>query len=263
MNIIVCIKRVPETTEADVSIDPSGRDIDKSGLVFDLNEWDRYAVEEAILLKEKLGGKVLVVSMGGEESNESLRKSLAMGADDAIRLTDSAFHGSDGFATAKILAEAIRKMPFDLILTGTQSEDDGYGQVGVALAELLGIPHASLVNRIEAENEKVRVHRELEGGLEEVFEIDLPALLTIQTGINEPRYVSIMGIRKVAKKEIKTLGASDLNLKAEEVGLSGSDIQLDKVFFPSVGEGAMMLQGKPEELALKISDVLRDKGGLT
>jgi len=185
-----------------------------------------------------------------------------MGADDAIRLTDPAFDGSDGFVTAKILAEAIRKIPHDLILTGTQAEDDGYGQVGVVLAELLGIPHAALVNRLEVQDKKVKVHRELEGGLEEVYQIDLPAVLTIQTGINEPRYVSIMGIRKVAKKEIKTLGASDLNLKAEEVGLSGSDIQLEKIFLPPVGEGAEMLEGKPEEIASKVFDILKDKGGL-
>jgi len=263
MNIIVCIKRVPETTDADVFIDKSGKDIDKSGLVFDLNEWDSYAIEEAILLKEKLGGTVTVISMGGEDSNESLRKCLAMGADDAIRLTDPAFQGSDGFATAKVLAEAIRKIPYDLILTGTQAEDDGYGQVGVVLAELLGILHAALVNHIEVQDKKVKAHRELEGGLEEVVEIDLPAVLTIQTGINEPRYVSIMGIRKVAKKEIKTFRASDLNLKADEVGLSGSDTRLEKVFLPPVGEGAEILEGKPEELALKVFDILKDKGGLS
>ena len=160
------------------------------------------------------------------------------------------------------MSEAIRKIPDDLILTGTQAEDDGYGQVGVVLAELLGIPHAALVTRLEAQDKKVKVHRELEGGLEEVCEIDLPAVLTIQTGINEPRYVSIMGIRKVAKKEIKTFGVSDLNLKAEEVGLSGSDIQLEKIFLPPVGEGAEMLEGKPEEVALKVFDILKDKGGL-
>jgi electron transfer flavoprotein beta subunit len=263
MNIIVCIKRVPETTDADVFIDKSGKDIDKSGLVFDLNEWDSYAIEEAILLKERLGGTVTVISMGGEDSNESLRKCLAMGADDAIRLTDPVFNGSDGSATAKVLAEAIRKIPYDLILTGAQAEDDGYGQVGVVLAELLEIPHAALVNRIEVQDKKLKAHRELEGGLEEVVEIDLPALLTIQTGINEPRYVSIMGIRKVAKKEIKTFGASDLNLKADEVGFSGSDIRLEKIFLPPVGEGAEILEGKPEELALKVSEILKDKGGLS
>ena len=263
MNIIVCIKRVPETTDADIFIDKSGKDIDKSGLVFDLNEWDSYAIEEAIQLKEKLGGTVTVLSMGGEDTNESIRKCLAMGADDAIRLSDPAFAGSDGFATAKVLAEAIRKIPYDLILSGTQAEDDGYGQVGVALAELLGVPHAALVNHIEVQDKKMKVHRELEGGLEEVFEIDLPALFTIQTGINEPRYVSIMGIRKVAKKEIKALGAKDLNLKAEEVGLSGSDIRLEKVFLPPVGEGAEMLEGKPEDVARKVFEILKDKGGLT
>jgi len=119
-----------------------------------------------------------------------------------------------------------------------------------------------VVNRIEVQDKKVKVHRELEGGLEEVFEIDLPALLTIQTGINEPRYVSIMGIRKVAKKEIKAFGASDLNLNPKEVGVSGSDIRLEKIFLPPVGEGAEMLEGKPEEIATKVFEILKDKGGL-
>jgi electron transfer flavoprotein beta subunit len=263
MNIIVCVKRVPETADADVIIDKSGKDIEKGGLVFDLNEWDNYALEEAILLKEKMGGTVTVLSMGGEESNESLRKCLAMGADDAVRLTDPAFAGSDGFATARVLAEAIRKIPYDLVFTGVQAEDDGFGQVGVALAEILGVPHVSLVNSLGIQDKKVNAHRELEGGLEEVVEVDLPAVLTIQTGINQPRYVSIMGIRKVAKKEIKTFGVSDLNLKTEEVGLSGSYIQLEKIFLPPVGEGAQMLEGKSEEIASKVFDILKEKGGLT
>jgi electron transfer flavoprotein beta subunit len=263
MNIIVCIKRVPETTEADIFVDKSGKDIDKSGLVFDLNEWDSYAIEEAIQVKEKAGGTVTVLSMGGEDSSESLRKCLAMGADEAIRLTDPAFDGSDGLATARILAGAIRKIPYDLIFAGTQAEDDGYGQVGVALAKLLGIPHASLINRLEIQDRKVKVNRELEGGLEEVVEVNLPAVLTIQTGINEPRYVSIMGIRKVAKKEIKAYGGPDLNLKPDEVGVPGSDIRLEKVFLPPVGESAEMLEGKPEEIAGKVFNILKDKGGLT
>jgi electron transfer flavoprotein beta subunit len=263
MNIIVCVKRVPETADADVIIDKSGKDIERSGLVFDLNEWDNYAIEEAIMLKEKMGGTVTVISMGGEDSNESLRKCLAMGADDAVRLTDAAFVGSDGFATAKVLAEAVRKIPYDLVFAGVQAEDDGFGQVGVTLAEILGIPHVSLVNSLELQDKKMKVHRELEGGLEEVVEVDLPAVLTIQTGINQPRYVSIMGIRKVAKKEIKALGVSDLNLKAEEVGVPGSYIQLEKIFLPPVGEGAQILDGKPEEIASKVFGILKDKGGLT
>src|SRR4030043_384381 len=195
MNITVCVKRVPETADADVIIDKSGKDIEKGGLVFDLNEWDNYAIEEAILLKEKMGGTVTVLSMGGEESNETLRKCLAMGADDAVRLTDPAFAGSDGFATARVLGGAGRKIPYDLVFTGGQAEDDGFGQVGGALAEILGIPHVSLVNSLEVQDKKVKAHRELEGGLEEVVEVDLPAVLTIQTGITQPRYVLIRVLR--------------------------------------------------------------------
>ena len=262
MNIIVCVKRVPETAEADLMIDKTGKDVMKSGLVFDLNEWDSYAIEEAIRLKEKQGGHVTVISMGGEEANECLRKCLAMGADDAVRLTDAVFEGADGYATARVLAESIRKLPFDLVLTGTQAEDDGYGQVGGALAELLGIPHATVVNHIEAEAEKLRVHRELEGGLEEILDIDLPALLTIQTGINEPRYVSIMGIRKVAKKEIKVFGAADLTLVANETGFLGSDTRIENISFPPTSEGAKMIEGNPEEVALNVLNVLKDKGAL-
>lgn len=262
MNIVVCVKRVPETADADVTIDKSGKDIEKAGLAFDLNEWDSYAIEEAIALKEKFGGTVTVMTLGGEESNETLRKCLAMGADEALRLTDPAFAGSDAFATARALAEAIRPIPYDLVLTGVQAEDDGYGQVGGVLAQLLGIPHASLVCRLEIQDRKVRAHRELEGGLEEVVEVDLPALLTIQTGINQPRYVSIMGIRKVAKKEIKVLGTKDLHLDAAEVGLSGSDLRLEELFLPPVGEGAQILEGNVEEVSLKVLDILKDKGGL-
>lgn len=262
MNIIVCVKRVPETTEVDLTVDKSGKEINKSGLVFDLNEWDSYAIEEAVSLKEKQGGTVTVITLGSEESNESLRKCLAMGADMAFRLTDPAFEGSDGLATAKTLAAAIGSLPYDLILAGTQAEDDGFGQVGVSLAEILGIPHASLVNRIELKEKKARVHRELEGGLEEVVEIDLPAVLTVQSGINEPRYVSIMGIRKVAKKEIKPLGVSDLPLGAGDVGLLGSDIRIDQLSIPPAGKGAEWLEGKPEEIAQKVLAILKERGGL-
>ena len=262
MNILVCVKRVPETSDADLTIDRSGKDIAKSGLAFDLNEWDSYAIEEAVLLKEKHGGTVTVISLGGEESNEVLRKCLAMGADEAIRLTDPSFGGSDGYLTAKILAGAIRNIPRDLILTGTQAEDDGYGQVGVALAEMLGIPHAALVSRVETDGKKVRVHRELEGGLEEVLEIDLPAVLTVQSGLNEPRYVSIMGIRRVSKREIGVLNRSGVGLAVEEVGPSASNLYTERVFLPPASQGGVFLEGPPEEVSLRILDILKDKGGL-
>jgi electron transfer flavoprotein beta subunit len=263
MDIVVCVKRVPETAEADIVIDEAAKDIDKRGLVFDINEWDNYAVEEAILLKEKYGGTVTVISLGPQEVNDIIRRALAMGADEAIRLTDPAFEKSDGYALARILSETIRSLSYDLILTGVQAEDDGLGQVGPILAGLLGIPHAAVVNQIEGiEGKTARVHRELEAGLEEVLDIDLPAMLSIQSGINEPRYVSIMGIRKVAKKEIKALGLEDLAMKPDETGEAGSRTVIERVFLPPVGEGAQMLEGTPDSVAERVVSILKEKGGV-
>ena len=260
MDIIVCVKHVPDTAEAEVTIDPSGRDIKKEGLPFDINEWDNYAIEEALLLKEKHGGKVTVITVGPEEYNETLRKCLAKGADEAIRLYDESFKGSDGYTTAKILYSAIKNMKFDLILTGAMAGDDGYAQVGVTLAELLGVQHASLVKKVEVKDGWVRVNRELEGGLEEVVEVKLPAVLTIQTGINEPRYVSISGIRRAAKKEIKVLGLADIGLKKEEVGEEGSPTKLEKLFVPEITKKVEILSGDLSEVAAKLTNVLREKG---
>ncbi len=263
MEIIVCIKRVPETADADIVIDKRGRDIEREGLVFDINEWDSYAVEEAILLKEKYGGSVTVISMGPEEANETLRKALAMGADQAIRLTDPAFQDSDGYAIARILSRAIDPLPYDLILTGVQTEDDCYGQVGPTLAGILRIPHAAIVNKIEGiENDRARVHRELEGGLDEVIDLGLPAVLTIQSGINEPRYVSIMGIRRVAKMEIRLCDLRELSMKPDEAGEPGSMTVVERVFFPPTGEGAEILEGTTDEIADRVVSILKEKGGV-
>jgi len=260
MDIIVCVKHVPETAEAEISIDKSGKRIETADLVFDINEWDDYALEEAVLLREKLGGSVTAVTVGSEEADSTLRKCLARGADRAIRLTDEAFEGSDGFATAKILHSAIKDLPHDLILAGALAGDDGYSQVGVTLAELLGIPHATMVKKIEPTGDNVRVNRELEGGLQELVEVKLPALLTIQTGINEPRYVSIMGIRKAKKKEIKIFSLSDLDLEENNVGESGSWTTVEKMFMPPVEKEAEILEGSPDEVTSRISEILRAKG---
>lgn len=260
VDTIVCVKRVPDTAEADVVIDDTGKDIKKGDLAFDLNEWDNYAVEEAILLKEKFGGKVTAITIGGEECNDVLRRCMAKGADDAIRATDDAFEGSDAYALAKILHGIVKDMQYDLVLTGVQADDDGYGQVGVTLAEMLGVPHAAMVTNLEVEDGKARIRRELEGGLEESMEIDLPAVLTIQTGINEPRYVSIMGIRKVAKKEIFSKSAGDLGLSADDVGEAGSKTILEKLFVPPTGEVAEILEGDPPVVAEKLAGILKEKG---
>ena len=262
MEILVCVKRVPDTSEAEVVIAKDGRRIEERDLVFDINEWDKYAVEEAVLLKEKLGGSVTVVAMGPEEAEDTLRRCLATGADNAIRLTDKAFEGSDATTIARILYQAIKELKFDLVLTGAQASDDGYGQVGLVIAEFLGIPHATLVTYIEILNGKARVHRELEGGLEEVVEVHLPALFTIQTGINEPRYVSMMGIRKAAKEEIKTLGLQALGLKEEEVGESGSKVKEERLFLPPVTKETEILEGSAEDVATKLARIIKDKGGL-
>jgi electron transfer flavoprotein beta subunit len=260
MEIIVCVKQVPETAEADLKIDSTGKKIEKGGLVFDINEWDDYALEEAVRLKEKFGGTVTAVTVGLEDVGSTLRKCLARGADKAIRLTDKSFEGSDGYAIAKILHRAIKDLPFDLILTGALADDDGYMVVGPVLAEMLGIPHATMVKKLELSDNVARVNRELEGGLEEIVDMKLPAVLTIQTGINEPRYVSIMGIRKAMQKEIKVISLADLGLSENEVGEAGSWLRLEKMFVPPAEKQAEILKGSPEEVAAKIADVLKARG---
>ena len=260
MDIIVCVKHVPETAEADVRIDSTGKSIEKTGLVFDINEWDDYAVEEAVRIKEKLGGTVTVITVGSEDADSTLRKCLARGADKAIRVTDPKLEGSDGYAIAKVLSKVIKDLPHDLILTGAQAGDDGYAVVGPALAQLLGIPHATLVKKIEFKNGTAVVNRELEGGLEEIVEVKLPAVLTVQTGINEPRYVSIMGIRKAMKKEIKVLSLADIGLSENEVGEAGSWIRIERMYIPPVEKQAEFVKGSPDEVAAKIAELLKARG---
>jgi len=260
MDIIVCVKHVPETAEAEIKIDPAGKTIEKSGLVFDINEWDDYALEEAVQVKEKIGGTVTAITVGSEDTDSTLRKCLARGADKAVRLTDPKFEGSDGYAIAKILHKTIKDLPFNMIFTGAQAGDDGYAMVGPILAELLGIPHATMVKKIELNSDVAKVNRELEGGLEEIIEIKLPAVLTIQTGINEPRYVSIMGIRKAMQKEIKIFSLAEVGLSENEVGEAGSWTKIENMYVPPVEKQAEFLKGSPEEVAARIAEILKARG---
>jgi len=260
MDIVVCVKHVPETAEAELKIDSSGKAIEKTGLVYDINEWDDYALEEAVRIKEKLGGTVTAITIGTQDTDSTLRKCLARGADTAIRLTDPKFENSDAYATAKILHATIKTLHYDLILTGMQAADDGNAAVGPILAELLGILHATMVKKIELATETAKINRELEGGLEETLEIKLPAVLTIQTGINEPRYVSIMGIRKAMQKPIKTMTLADTGLSESDVGEAGSWIRIDKLYVPPVEKQAEFLKGTPDEIATKITEILRARG---
>jgi electron transfer flavoprotein beta subunit len=261
MDVIVCIKRVPEVAEVDLQVDPIGKGIKERDLVFSLNDWDNYAVEEAVRIKEKHGGKVTAITVGPEESEDVLRRALALGADEAVRVTDPATEGSDAYVIAKVLAAVIKDIPYDVILTGVQANDDGYAQVGATLAELLGVPHATLVTAMEINEKRAKVHRELEGGMEEVLECALPALFTIQSGINEPRYVSIMGIRKVAQKEIKVLDLTTVGLSPQDVGAGGSMSLIERIFPPPMGEGAEILTGGPDAVAAKVADIFV-KGGV-
>ena len=262
MDIIVCVKRVPDTARAEVKIAEDGRRIREEGLVFDMNDWDKYAVEEAVRLKEKYGGTVTAIALGPEGVEDILRRCFVIGCDEGIRLTDKAFEGSDAATTARILHRVIRGMKFDLLLTGAQASDDGYGQVGPTLAGLLGIPHAVLVTRIEILDGKARVDCELEGGLAEVVEIKLPAVLTIQTGIKEPRYISIRALVKAAQKETKVINREGLGMREEEVGEAGSKTRIERLFLPPVTKEMQILPSEPGEAATGLIEILKDKGVL-
>jgi electron transfer flavoprotein beta subunit len=261
MRILVCLKRVPETSEVDLQLTSDGQDIKRDQLVYVLNEWDSYALEEAVRIKEARGAEVTVLTVGEPEAQDVLRRGLAIGADKAIHIQDPRLRGSDPRVLAGVIRQAVRDERFDLVLTGAQSGDEAWGQVGVMLAELLGMPHATLVTRIEWDQDSLRVSRLLEGGLEEVLALTLPVLLTIQTGINELRYVSITRIRKVRDLPILLKGLEDLGLSAGEVGSPGSRIQTAGLSLPPAGKQAQILTGKGEELASQLVGIIRGKGG--
>jgi electron transfer flavoprotein beta subunit len=260
LNIVVCIKRVPDVGEAQVAISEDGKNIKDDRLVYDINEADNYALEEALLLKERLGGSVTVIAVAREEANEQLRTCLAKGADNAIRLDDNKFAGSDGFAIAKILCAVIRDLKPDLVLTGCMASDDAYAQVGIQLAEMLGFPHATLVTNINLEDMRAQVRRELEGGLAEILEIELPAVIAVQTGINEPRYASFRGIKEAMKREIKVIGLADLPMNEHDVGEAGSRIKVDELFIPPAEKVAQILKGSPDEIGSELAAILKEKG---
>jgi len=261
MKTLVCIKYVPDTSEAEVKVNPDGTTVDSSRFSFDINDADNYAVEESVLIKENRGGEVTVISIGPKQSEVMIRMAMAKGCDKAVRIEDENIAGHDPLMVAKVLAAVAKSHEFDLVLTGCMASDDGYMSTGVALAEELGVNHASMVKKVELLDGKVRAHRELEGGLMEVVELELPAVLTIQTGINEPRYAPIRGIREAQKKELKVAGLEEYGLGAAEVGTEASQIILESLFIPEVESAAEFIEGEPEEKAEKLASILV-KGGL-
>lgn len=256
MNIIVCIKRVPMTQEVDLEIDEFKTGVRKDALAYVINDWDNYAIEEAVLLQEKFGGSVTAITIGDEDDEEVLRRALAMGADKAIRI-DPGQRELDGFVISKILAKVIKDLEYDLILTGVQADDDNSAVVGIMLAEVLGLGHGAVVTGVEPEGNDARIRVELEGGMDELSRIRLPALLTIQTGINEPRYVSIMGIRKARKKELAVFHVDDLGLSVDDLARR---TVIEEVFLPPETTGAEMIVGDPSSVAGAIIRIIKEKG---
>lgn len=256
MDIVVCVKRVPMTQTADLQIDASGKDVEKDALVYDINEWDNYAIEEAILLNEELGGTVTAVTVGKEDDEEVLRLCQAMGADKAIRI-DPGGRVLDGFVISKILSKVIEDMPHDLVLTGVQSGDLNQGMVGSLLAEHLGLAHAAVVTDIDLNGDEVGIAVEMEGGAVEQSGIRLPALLSIQTGINDTRYVSITALKNAAKQPLDVV---DLDV----LGLSEDDLTprttVEEVYLVLGSDGAEMIEGDPLTVAERIMRIFSEKG---
>ena len=262
VEILVCARRVPDTSENEIELNSAGNDIERDELVYSINEPDNYAVEEALQIVARIGGNVTVVTVGGEDDEEILRREMAMGANQGVLISDEAFSGSDARGIATILKGFVRKGNYDLILTGVQAEDGG-AQVGGMLAAMLDYPFASLVNSIEVlEGRKLKVSREIEGGNKEMNEIDLPCVLSIQTGINEPRYVGMRGIRAVASVPIPTFGVSDLGVDPGAVGEAAAKVKRVDYFVPALGKGAEMLKGSREENVDKVLELVAAKGGL-
>jgi electron transfer flavoprotein beta subunit len=261
MEILVCVKRVPDTSENEIQLNAAGTDIERGDLVYSVNEPDNYAVEEALQIAGRTGGSVTVVTVGDEEDEEVLRRQMAMGANHGVLLTDAAFRGSDGRGVAAILKAFVEKGKYDLILTGVQAED-GCAQVGGMLAAMLDYPFASLVTDIKVDGRALRISREIEGGAKEIDEIDLPCVLSIQTGINEPRYVGMRGIRQVASIPIPAVGAAELGTDPGLVGEAAAKVKRVDYFVPPAGKGAEILEGSREEVVEKLFELLKTKGGL-
>jgi electron transfer flavoprotein beta subunit len=260
MKIAVCIKQVPDT-EARLRVGKDGRWIEEEDLPFVINESDEYALEEALRIVEKTGGEVVVFSLGPERVREALRKALALGAARAVHLGDTAFQGGDALATGRALAAAIAREPFDLVLTGSQSDDLGFGATGTVVAGHLGWAHAWLVMGIEVEEggKSLRVVREMESGVNEILRLAVPAVLEVQAGINQPRYASLKGIMAAKKKEIAGVAPADLGLGESEVGAAGSRLETVAVAFPESGAAAQILEGDAATAAKALAGKLRQE----
>ena len=250
MKIIVSIKQVP-VRDSQLRIDSNGRWIQENDLSFEINEPDAYALEEALQLKEKHGGEVVALCAGPSRAAQTIREALAKGADRAIHIEDDGLASTDTLGLAKLLAKAVEQEKPDLIMTGLQSDDLGSGQTGVVMAELLGLPHGTIIMQVEASAGSIRVKRELEDGWFQHVEMPLPAVLTIQSGINKLRYATLMGIKKAKTKEIKRVTAGELGVSGEPAAV------LERVYLPLRHKQTQLLTGTAKEAAAKLVEKLR------
>jgi len=258
MNSVVCVKHVPDT---EARIEVKDGKVVESGLHYVVNPYDEFAIEEALRLRERFGeGKITVITLGPEHARESILQALALGADEAIHLEDPAFQGGDAYATAKALAAVIKDLKYDIILCGRQGVDHDNASVGIALAELLNLPHVSVVTRLEVADDKktARAMRDVEGG-KELVETPLPAVITAQKGLNEPRYPSFRGIRQARQKPVIKKTPGDLGLDASQVGAAGAKLEIVRVSPPPEREPGRIVPGAPAEAAAEVVRLLHEE----
>ena len=251
MKLLVCIKQVPDM-ESKFRIDADGLWYDRTDLAWRMNEYDEYAVEQAVQVKEATGGDLTVLCIGPEQVKETMKKALAMGCDRGIHITDDASHLRDPFAIASLIAAYAKDKDFDLIFTGMQSQDRGSGQVGVMAAELLGLPALTTVVGFALDHGTVTVRRELEGGIKAKIECSLPALVTCQLGLNPPRYPTLPNIMKAKKKEL-------LSVAAGELDATGNLLRTVKMAFPEKRGGGVFLEGEVGDVADRLIRILKEK----
>lgn len=257
MNIIICLKQVPGTTE--VRIDPETNTLVREGIKNIVNPFDTYALEEGVRLKERYGGKVTAITMGPRQAEEMLREAISSGADEAVLISDTAFAGSDTLATSYTLATAVNKIKdYDLIICGRQTVDGDTGQVGPELAEMLGIPFAAYVSKVEEiENGHMQVERMVEDG-HEIVEMPLPGVMTVVKEINVPRLPSLRGLARAKSAAIPTWTAEDLGIDKNRAGLPGSATRVIRVFFPQRVHKGEMLEGDPQSQVGSLIDKLKE-----
>ncbi len=256
MKILVCLKQVPHK-DARLDISPEGTWIQDSNIKFEINPYDSYALEEALRVKDAGEAEVVVASIGPDRVSQALRTALGMGADRAVHIWDDALAETDSLGIAKTLAGYARDESFDLVLMGLMAEDDNYALVGPMLAELLGLPFATAVMKVEQRNGELVVERELEGGALEVRSLPKPCLVAVQTGINEVRYASLKGIMQAKKKPFDRKGLADLGLSDGDVA---PKVKLEKMYAPPKGEGAELLEGSADEVAAKLVTKIKELG---